>query len=236
MFNSIDVIRIVVMVLPLLFAVSAHEAAHGLAAWKWGDDTAARAGRISLNPIRHLDPVGSVMLPLLLAIAQAPVILGYARPVPVNFARLSDRRKGTIWVSLAGVLANLLFLGISGICFRALFLVARSRITAESVGAPVWENLLLLLAFSVIINAVLAVFNLIPIPPLDGSRLISVFLPPAVQKRLASVERFGIILLLVLLVVKPEIVFRIILLFIAPLVTLALGQDGVSFFMAVVGQ
>jgi Zn-dependent protease len=236
MSDSIDFIRIIVMVLPLIFAVSVHEAAHGWAAFKMGDDTAARAGRITLNPIRHLDPFGSVILPLLLAVSGAPVILGYARPVPVNFARLSDPRRGTIWVSLAGVLANFACLAASGLIFRLLFLLGQTHVAADSPVAPILTNLLLFFGFSVLINAILAVFNLIPIPPLDGSRLVSVFLPPGIQKRLASFERFGIILLLVLLVVKSEIVFTIILFFIAPLITLALGQDGVAFFMALAGQ
>src|SRR6056297_1602918 len=133
MFSSIDINRIIVMVLPLFFAVSIHEAAHGLAAYKMGDDTAARAGRITLNPVRHVDVFGSILLPLLLVFSGAPFIIGYAKPVPVNFARLTNWRKGTIWVSVAGILANLACLAVSGILFRLLFSVGAEWTTGSSV-------------------------------------------------------------------------------------------------------
>ncbi len=229
MFSSIDINRIIVMVLPLFFAVSIHEAAHGLAAYKMGDDTAARAGRITLNPVRHVDVFGSILLPLLLVFSGAPFIIGYAKPVPVNFARLTNWRKGTIWVSVAGILANLACLAVSGILFRLLFSVGAEWTTGSSVTDVLMTDILLILGFSVFINAVLAVFNMLPIPPLDGSKVLFVFLPPAVRKRLASVERWGIILILILLVVKAEWLFRIIWFFILPLVLAALGNEGLGF-------
>ncbi|MDY6905233.1 MAG: site-2 protease family protein [Thermodesulfobacteriota bacterium] len=223
----IDITKIIIMVLPLLFAVSVHEAAHGFAAFRMGDDTAARAGRITLNPIRHIDPFGSVVLPLLLAISGAPFIIGYAKPVPVNFGRLTDWKKGTIVVSAAGICANLILLAISGLLFQV---VSTANHLAPAI-FPAWlaTPLLLLLGYSVIINAILAVFNMIPIPPLDGSKIVLVFLPPQFRKLFASIERFGIILVIFLLILKADLLFNIILFLIAPLISIALGSDGIHF-------
>ncbi len=229
MLPDININRIIVMVVPLLFAVSFHEAAHGYAALKMGDDTAARAGRVSLNPIRHLDPFGSFILPLLLAVFGAPFVFGYARPVPVNFARLTNWKKGTLWVASAGILANLVFLAISGICFRLLFAAAQASMPMDSIALFLITDLLLILGYSVLINALLAVFNLLPVPPLDGSRILFVFLPLRLQKRFASLERFGIILVLLLLMVKADWLFTLIWFVITPLVYLALGNRGLAF-------
>jgi len=229
MLDQIDINRIIVMLLPLLFAVSLHETAHGLAALKMGDDTAARAGRLTLNPIRHLDPIGSVVLPLLLAVSGAPFIIGYAKPVPVNFARLTDWKKGTIWVSVAGVLANLACLAVSGILFRLLYLLVGDYAFTSSLAYFIVRDLLLILGFSVLINAILAVFNMIPIPPLDGSKIVLVFLPPRLRKQFASIERVGIILILLLLIVKADWLFTVIWFLIMPLLYLALGEQGLAF-------
>ncbi|MFP4444760.1 MAG: site-2 protease family protein [Desulfosudaceae bacterium] len=229
MLEQIDINRIVVMLLPLLFAVSLHETAHGFAALKMGDDTAARAGRLTLNPIRHLDPIGSVVLPLLLAVSGAPFIIGYAKPVPVNFARLTDWKKGTIWVSVAGVLANLGCLAVSGILFRLLYQLVGDYEFTSSLAYFITRDLLLILGFSVLINAILAVFNMIPIPPLDGSKIVLVFLPPRLRKQFASIERVGIILILLLLIVKADWLFTIIWFLIMPLLYLALGEQGLAF-------
>ncbi len=229
MLENFDLNRVIVMLLPLIFAVSLHEVAHGLAALKMGDDTAARAGRLTLNPIRHLDPVGSVLLPLLLALSGAPFIIGYAKPVPVNFARLTNWKKGTIWVSLAGVLANLACLAVSAVAFRLLFSLTRDWTTTSQVTRLIVTDLQLILGFSVLINAILAVFNMIPIPPLDGSKVLLVFLPPGIRKRFASLERLGIILILALLLLKADWFFAIIWFFIMPLLMVALGSDGLMF-------
>ena len=229
MLPEININRIIVMVVPLLFAVSVHEAAHGLAALKMGDDTAARAGRVSLNPIRHLDPFGSFILPLMLGLFGAPFVFGYARPVPVNFARLTNWKKGTLWVASAGILANLVFLGISGVCFRLVLTVAQMLPAMGPTAAFLVTDLLLILGYSVLINALLAVFNLMPVPPLDGSKILLVFLPPGMRKRFASLERFGIILVLLLLMIKADWLFTFIWYVITPLVHLALGNTGLAF-------
>ena len=229
MLPEIDINRIIVMVIPLLFAVSAHEAAHGLAALKMGDDTAARAGRVSLNPIRHLDPFGSFILPLMLGVFGAPFVFGYARPVPVNFARLTNWKKGTLWVSAAGILANFVLLTFSGICFRILLYVVQMLLPLGPATMFLMTDLLLILGYSVLINALLAVFNLLPVPPLDGSKILLVFLPPRMRKRFASLERFGIILVLLLLMIKADWLFTAIWYVITPLVYLALGNTGLAF-------
>ncbi|MDY6831327.1 MAG: site-2 protease family protein [Thermodesulfobacteriota bacterium] len=226
MFETIN--RIVIMVLPVLFAVGVHEAAHGFAAWKMGDDTAARAGRITLNPLRHIDIAGSIILPLMLVLASAPFVFGYARPVPINPGLFREYKKGVIVVSLAGICANLVCLAASGILFRLVLAGARAWAPAGSPAAMVASQLLLLLWFSVLINAVLAVFNMIPLPPLDGSRVITVFLPVGLQKRVASMERFGIMILLFLFIIKADVVFSVINALITPLVVLALGRNGVA--------
>jgi len=229
MLPEIDLNRIIVMVFPLIFAVSLHEAAHGFAALRMGDDTAARAGRVTLNPIRHLDLFGSFILPLLLGVLGAPFVLGYAKPVPVNPARFTHWKKGTLWVSSAGILANLTLLALSGLCFRLLFAAAQGLEPMGSTAMFLTVDLLLILAYSVLINALLAVFNMLPIPPLDGSRILQVFLPPALQKRFASLDRLGIILVLLLLALKADWLFGFIWFIITPLVALALGNGGLAF-------
>jgi Zn-dependent protease len=229
MLPDFDINRIFVMVTPLLFAVSLHEAAHGYAALKMGDDTAARAGRVTLNPIRHMDPVGSFILPLLLAVFNAPFVFGYARPVPVNFARLTNWKKGTLWVASAGILANLAFLAVSGACFRLSLAAAQALMPMGPTALFLMTDLLLILGYCVLINALLAVFNLLPIPPLDGSKILLVFLPPRMQKRFASLERFGIMLLLLLLMIKADWLFDFIWMVITPLIHLALGTGGLNF-------
>ena len=113
MFGNFDLNQIVVMIVPLLFAITIHEVAHGYVAYKMGDHTAKLAGRLTLNPIRHLDPVGSLILPLILKLTGSPVIFGYAKPVPVNFSNFRNYRKSTIYVASAGVLANLALAVIS---------------------------------------------------------------------------------------------------------------------------
>lgn len=236
MFPEIDINRIIVMVIPLLFAVSFHEAAHGLAALKMGDDTAARAGRVSLNPIRHLDPFGSVVLPLMLGLFGAPFVFGYARPVPVNFARLKDWKKGTLWVSSAGVLTNLALLAISGICFRFLLAAMQVLTPTGTITTYLMTDLMLICAYSVVINGLLAIFNLIPIPPLDGSKILLVFLPPHMRKRFASLDRFGIILVILLLVFKKDWLFAFIWFVMEPLIRAALGTSGLIFFITAITQ
>jgi len=201
MFRNFSLIQFILLILPLILAVTLHEVAHGYAALKMGDHTARRAGRLTLNPIKHLDLFGSLLLPLILKLSGSPIIFGYAKPVPVNYHNFREYRKGTLWVSAAGVLANIILALISAALFQMLASTAASW-TQSQYGLP-FEFLLQLLYYSVIINCILALFNLIPIPPLDGSRILAMLLPASLRIHFARLERFGMIIILVLLITGP---------------------------------
>ena len=176
------------IVVIILFSVILHEVMHGVMALRFGDRTAQLAGRLTLNPLPHIDPIGTVLLPLLLVITGSPVIFGWAKPVPVNPYNFRDLRKGEFFVSIAGVLANL------GLAFLAAALF--------HLTGPFSNSLLRnALAFAVDINLILAVFNLLPIPPLDGSKILLSFLPPRYVRSYQQLERYGILILLFLLLV-----------------------------------
>ncbi len=198
MSHNFDLGQLIIMIVPLLFAVTIHEVAHGYVAYRMGDDTARLAGRLTLNPIKHLDFIGSFLLPIMLKLTGSPIIFGYAKPVPVNFANLKNYKSAVIYVASAGVLANLVLAVISGILFQ---LLGRFEpLWYDSIFRPVILGLFLMLGYSVIINLVLAVFNLIPIPPLDGSRILSMLLPVSLRIQYARIERFGMIIIILLLI------------------------------------
>ncbi len=217
MLNNIN--EFVLMIVPLLFAVTIHEVAHGYVAYRMGDSTAKLAGRLSLNPIKHLDPVGSFLLPVILYFSGSPFLFGYAKPVPVNFANLYDYRRGTIFVGAAGVVANLICAVISGLLFQALIYFGSSW--HASVLQFLVIPFLSMLNYSVIINLVLAVFNMIPVPPLDGSRILAMFLPESLSIPFQSIERYGMIIIILLLMTKS--LGKIISFFVTPLYSLLTG-------------
>ncbi|MBQ7627148.1 MAG: site-2 protease family protein [Rhodocyclaceae bacterium] len=174
---------------PVLLAITLHEAAHGYVARYFGDATAFDAGRISLNPLRHIDPVGTILVPGVLYFLSSGLLFGWAKPVPVNFARLRNPKRDMLWVSLAGPLANL----VMGLCW-AVFLALVVR-TQQSIDTP----LAYMAVAGISINAVLFVFNLLPLPPLDGGRIVTSLLPLPTAIKFARIEPYGIFIVLVLL-------------------------------------
>ncbi len=174
--------------LPVLFAITLHEAAHGWMAERFGDDTARRLGRITANPLRHIDPVGTVLLPGLLLLAHSPVMFGYAKPVPVNFHNLRPLYPGMFMVALAGPATNLL-LAVG--C--ALLLPAPVAGEADWLAANLFHG--------VLVNSMLMMFNLLPLLPLDGGRILRALMPGKLGQLYAKTERFGMLILLVLIFV-----------------------------------
>lgn len=178
--------------LPILFAITLHEAAHAYIANRCGDTTAKMLGRLSLNPIRHIDPLGTILIPILIGIlTQFSFVIGYAKPVPINWGQLKKPKRDMILVALAGPMANLVMALLWACCYKIATLLDMS-----------WPTLFLLLTAraGIIINLVLLLLNLIPIPPLDGSRVVSSLLPWRAALAYSKLEPYGFILLILLLV------------------------------------
>jgi len=194
------IIRISIWALPVLAAIVFHEVAHGWVANRLGDPTAARMGRLTLNPLAHIDLFGTIILPLLLIVARAPFLFGYAKPVPVNFYNLYHPKRDMIWVALAGPLTNILLALGSVLILKFL---GALEFSPDSSYAPyllaVLNPVYLMAKNSVVINVVLAVFNAFPIPPLDGGRVLVGVLPEPQSSALARVEPYGFLIILVLL-------------------------------------
>lgn len=187
--------NIVIYGVPAVLAITLHEAAHGYAALQKGDDTAKRAGRLTLNPLRHVDPFGTFILPAVLIFTQAPFIFGYAKPVPVNFHALRNPRLDMVYVALAGPLMNIFLATLSALLFYTL----------AYMPAPLVKLMVQLLAFSININVLLAVFNMIPLPPLDGGRVAVGLLPNILAMPLAALERWGFVIIIGAFILLPFI-------------------------------
>ena len=178
--------EIVITLSILLFSAIIHEICHGVMALRLGDDTAKVMGRLTLNPIPHIDPFASILLPVLLLAVHSPVVFGAAKPVPVNIFRLRNPKRDMALVSLAGPASNFILAAIFALPIRF------GQISAETTGFDI-------LLQAIVLNLVLGIFNLIPIPPLDGSKIFASFFPSALMERFLELERFGFLLILLFL-------------------------------------
>ena len=186
-------IKIVISAIPILLAITVHEASHGYAAKYFGDLTAERMGRISLNPFKHIDPVGTILLPAL-TLFFGGVLFGWAKPVPVNFANLRNPKKDMFWVAAAGPASNL----VMAILWSLLLGVIKYELS-RGVYSPSFPFLLQMCFVGVTINVVLMVLNLLPMPPLDGGRIAVSLLPNNLAFKLAQVEKYGFAILIALM-------------------------------------
>ena len=190
---NISVYDISVWVIPLLIAITFHEAAHAFVARRLGDDTAWKLGRVSFNPLKHIDPFGTILLPGLLLLSHAPFLFGYAKPVPVNFRALNHPRIDMVWVALAGPAINILLAALAAAAFHLI-----GRVPS---GSAQWiaDNL----KNALIINVILAVFNMLPLPPLDGGRVAVGLLPDVLAYPLSRLEPYGMLILIAILIALP---------------------------------
>jgi Zn-dependent protease len=191
--------NIAIWAVPVLVAIVFHEVAHGYVAYYLGDPTAARMGRLTLNPLAHIDPFGTVLLPLLLIVVHSPFVFGYAKPVPVNFHNLGRPKRDMIWVAVAGPLTNLVLAFGSAMVLKLLLSYDEPLSPGSGPSIAILAPLADMAKTGVIMNVVLAVFNLIPIPPLDGGRVLVGLLPEPQSSAVARVEPFGFLIVIVLL-------------------------------------
>jgi Zn-dependent protease len=190
---NITLYNLSVWVLPLIVAITFHEAAHGFVAHALGDNTAWERGRVTFNPLKHIDPFGTLILPAMLLLAHSPFLFGYAKPVPVNFRALRHPRIDMVWVALAGPATNIILALAAALAFHGL--------SVAPAGAAQWlaDNL----RNALVVNVVLAVFNMLPIPPLDGGRVAVGLLPGVLARALARLEPYGMLILIALLILLP---------------------------------
>jgi Zn-dependent protease len=221
--------KIAVMAMPLIFAIVFHEVAHGWIAFKMGDPTAKMLGRLTLNPIPHVDLIGTIIMPLLLYFGtNGQFVFGYAKPVPIDPRYFKDPKKGMALSSLAGPGINMIMAVVFSLLLRVLFPFIRDGDFSDPVGKALFP-VALMLSYGILINVALAVLNLIPVPPLDGSRIVYWLLPPRLGASYYRLERFGMIILMALLI------FRVLGAIIWPIVIyilyFLLGQEILRFLV-----
>ena len=181
--------KLSIMLVPGLFAITCHEVSHGYIAWRYGDPTARMLGRLTLNPLKHIDIVGTLMIVF--------IGIGWAKPVPVVYENLRNPKRDMIWVAAAGPITNILLAFVSAMLLRGLVAFVNPATTGSPL-AMIIEPLVLMVAFSVYINLLLAIFNMIPLPPLDGGRVLSGLLPYRQAAVLARIEPYGMLIIIVL--------------------------------------
>ncbi len=182
-----------VWVLPLVIAITFHEAAHGFVAHHFGDNTAWDQGRVSFNPLRHIDPFGTLIMPAILLLSHSPFLFGYAKPVPVNFRALQNPRVDMVWVALAGPATNIVLALFAATAFHVVNYVP------ENAAQWLADNL----KNALVINVILAIFNMLPIPPLDGGRVAVGLLPRVLAAPLSRLEPYGMLILIGILILLP---------------------------------
>ena len=194
--------QLIICMVVLLLAISAHEAAHAWMSYKFGDDTARLLGRITLNPVAHTDPIGTLLIPIVMFIfghiggpmASIPLI-GWGKPTPVNPLRWRNKDLANVMVSIAGILANIIIATIAFVILKVLIMTRMGEQLPDSLQEPIG----LFLSYLLIMNVSLAVFNLLPFPPLDGSKVLDTFLPASMRPLMAILEQYGYIILMVLI-------------------------------------
>jgi len=185
MITDYSIQAVAINAIPLIFAITIHEAAHGYAARKFGDNTAYMLGRVSLNPAKHIDPVGTILLPLVLILIQSPFLIGYAKPVPVNYGRLRNPKMDSVWVALAGPGSNF----FQALIWASLWIILHGL----QVNEPFFTSMA---QAGVLWNLSLLIFNLLPIPPFDGGRVLSGLLPTRQSLALDRLEKWGFYIVL----------------------------------------
>ena len=189
---DLSILNYVFIAIPILVAITFHEAAHGWVAWKLGDDTAYRLGRVSFNPIRHIDFIGTILVPALLVLSGVGFIFGWAKPVPVHFGRLGAPRRDMIMVAGAGPGANIILAILSTVAL----------VLSQSFGLNTLSSILII---SIEINILLAIFNMLPLPPLDGGRVATGLLPSELATRFSKLEPFGLFIIVGLIFIVPRV-------------------------------
>lgn len=186
-------VTIIIWGIPLLLAITLHEAGHAYAAKRLGDSTADEQGRVTLNPIKHIDPFGTILLPALLYFMKAPFLFGYARPVPIDYARLGNLPRDIALVAFAGPAANILLIILSALAYNFVTLLP----------TDLQQTFVKMISISIGINTILAIFNMLPIPPLDGSKILMTFSPRPVAIAIHRMEPFGLFIVIGILALMP---------------------------------